>query len=139
MSPSREPGSWEDFSSLLSNGLTLPGTPNVAMIVAATRYMRSFSRSPFSSLKISLFNLTRLILISCSRFCFNFSSSSGLRLRLRTFSIKNQNVLAQGMRDLNSHLQAVQRQNCSCQRSKRLICDEALLWIHRGIQLRQWL
>ena len=48
ISPSVPPGSLMDFRSAFSSGATLPGTPRVAIIEAATRYTRSFSESPFS-------------------------------------------------------------------------------------------
>lgn len=48
ISPSRFPVSIEDFNSDFSRAATLPGTPSVAMMDAATRYTRSRSLKPFS-------------------------------------------------------------------------------------------
>ena len=48
ISPSRFPVSVEDFNSDFSRAATLPGTPSVAMMDAATRYTRSRSLKPFS-------------------------------------------------------------------------------------------
>ena len=91
MSPSVLFLSSEDFKSAFVNGYTLLSTsPRVAIMEATTRYTRSFSLSPFSLLKMSLFSLTRLAVISSSLRSFSLSISSWESDNCLTFSINTE-------------------------------------------------